>query len=319
MGSPAARIADLTAHGGTIVMGEPTVLIGYMMAARVTDNHVCPMWDGPKPHVGGPIIMGAWTVLVGFMPQSRISDMCLCAGPPDMIAKGEPTVLVGMSGGMGGMGAMMGAAMGALGKVMEGGFPKAVQMPDGSVVTQFNESITIEGTPEFQAKTVADLNKIAGTESGKKLLKSMNDSGKKLTIREAASTADEGAGNDPHPSEGGLVKADGTPGDKANAQVWHYPELDGLGDIPGDRYKDPDWAQPGEMTSDVALFHEMVHADDRMNGRMDRSSTPNAPPYDGEDTRKSEMRAVGIGDYEDEEYSENTYRKERGKKPRTFY
>jgi uncharacterized Zn-binding protein involved in type VI secretion len=28
MGLPAARIGDMTAHGGTIVMGFPTVLIG---------------------------------------------------------------------------------------------------------------------------------------------------------------------------------------------------------------------------------------------------------------------------------------------------
>jgi uncharacterized Zn-binding protein involved in type VI secretion len=28
MGLPAARIGDLTAHGGTIVLGYPTVLIG---------------------------------------------------------------------------------------------------------------------------------------------------------------------------------------------------------------------------------------------------------------------------------------------------
>jgi uncharacterized Zn-binding protein involved in type VI secretion len=27
-GMPAARMGDLTAHGGTIVMGEPTVIIG---------------------------------------------------------------------------------------------------------------------------------------------------------------------------------------------------------------------------------------------------------------------------------------------------
>jgi uncharacterized Zn-binding protein involved in type VI secretion len=28
MGQPAARLGDLTAHGGTIVLGLPTVLIG---------------------------------------------------------------------------------------------------------------------------------------------------------------------------------------------------------------------------------------------------------------------------------------------------
>ena len=76
MGSPAARLGDQSAHGGVIVKGEPTVLIGNKPAARVMDMHTCPMQTPgtpPIPHVGGPIIMGAWTTLVGMMPQSVIS------------------------------------------------------------------------------------------------------------------------------------------------------------------------------------------------------------------------------------------------------
>lgn len=64
-------------------------------AARITDPHVCPMFDGPKPHVGGPVIVGQPTVLTGGMPQSRVSDNCICVGPPDMIAKGSAGVMVG--------------------------------------------------------------------------------------------------------------------------------------------------------------------------------------------------------------------------------
>ncbi|NGM19856.1 type VI secretion protein [Roseomonas stagni] len=66
-------------------------------AARITDMHVCPMVTPgvpPIPHVGGPIMTGAPTVIVGKMPQARISDMCLCVGPPDVIIKGSATVLV---------------------------------------------------------------------------------------------------------------------------------------------------------------------------------------------------------------------------------
>lgn len=48
----------------------------------------------PIPHVGGPIVSpGAPTVLIGFLPAARITDMCVCVGPPDLIAKGSPTVL----------------------------------------------------------------------------------------------------------------------------------------------------------------------------------------------------------------------------------
>lgn len=95
MGQPAARQGDMTAHGGVIMVGQPTVLIGGMPAARVADMHVCPMFNGPQPHVGGPITLGSSGVLIGGMPAARQGDMATCAGPPDMIVMGCPTVLIG--------------------------------------------------------------------------------------------------------------------------------------------------------------------------------------------------------------------------------
>jgi uncharacterized Zn-binding protein involved in type VI secretion len=38
--------------------------------------------------------MGSFNVLTGSLPQARVSDMCVCTGPPDMIAIGSFTVLV---------------------------------------------------------------------------------------------------------------------------------------------------------------------------------------------------------------------------------
>jgi uncharacterized Zn-binding protein involved in type VI secretion len=65
-------------------------------AARLTDMHTCPMFDGPKPHVGGPITApGAPTVLIGSLPAARIGDVVTCVGPPDTIAQGSVTVLIG--------------------------------------------------------------------------------------------------------------------------------------------------------------------------------------------------------------------------------
>jgi len=63
-------------------------------AARIGDNHVCPMVT-PPPHVGGPILLGEFTVLIGGMPAARVGDMCVCTGPPDTIVKGSGTVLIG--------------------------------------------------------------------------------------------------------------------------------------------------------------------------------------------------------------------------------
>jgi uncharacterized Zn-binding protein involved in type VI secretion len=54
------------------------------------------MVTGVVPHVGGPILPpGCPTVLIGFMPAARVGDMCTCVGPPDTIAKGSTKVLIG--------------------------------------------------------------------------------------------------------------------------------------------------------------------------------------------------------------------------------
>jgi uncharacterized Zn-binding protein involved in type VI secretion len=63
-------------------------------AARITDMHVCPRFEGIKPHVGGPIVTGASTVMIGFIPAARVNDTAICVGPPDSIAIGSPTVFI---------------------------------------------------------------------------------------------------------------------------------------------------------------------------------------------------------------------------------
>jgi uncharacterized Zn-binding protein involved in type VI secretion len=58
--------------------------------------HVCPMVTGIVPHVGGPILPpGCPTVLIGYLPAARATDMATCVGPPDTILMGSPTVLIG--------------------------------------------------------------------------------------------------------------------------------------------------------------------------------------------------------------------------------
>ncbi len=64
-------------------------------AARIGDNHLCPMITGVVPHVGGPIMKGQPNVLIGNMPAARVTDMVTCVGPPDTIIKGSATVLIG--------------------------------------------------------------------------------------------------------------------------------------------------------------------------------------------------------------------------------
>ena len=59
-------------------------------AARITDNHTCPMTD-PKPHVGGPIVTGEPTVLIGNRQAARLGDKTHVG----VIVQGCPTVLIG--------------------------------------------------------------------------------------------------------------------------------------------------------------------------------------------------------------------------------
>lgn len=137
MGKPAARLGDTTAHGGTVNLGLPTVLIGKMPAACLGDMHVCPMCTPavpPIPHVGGPISLGSAGVLIGKKPSARISDMTVCVGPPSMPAMGCMTVLVGEAGGGGGGGGGAAAAAKAAqakGPKAASGFPLA-EPPESS-------------------------------------------------------------------------------------------------------------------------------------------------------------------------------------------
>ena len=66
-------------------------------AARVGDNHSCPMTNpgSGNPHTGGPVLPpGVPTVLIGGSPAATVGSMCTCAGPPDSIIKGSSSVFI---------------------------------------------------------------------------------------------------------------------------------------------------------------------------------------------------------------------------------
>lgn len=98
MGQAAARVGDSTSHGTPLAPGPgcATVLIGGKPAWRAgSDTHVCPLADGPKPHVGGVVAMGSTSVMIGGLPAARMGDQVVEAGAPNAIAVGDPTVLIG--------------------------------------------------------------------------------------------------------------------------------------------------------------------------------------------------------------------------------
>ena len=86
MSQPAAALGDFAAHGGTIAIGSPNVLIGGRPAARQGDSVACPL------HGMGVISQGSATVLINGMPAARLLDLtgCLVAG---LAAMSVPSVL----------------------------------------------------------------------------------------------------------------------------------------------------------------------------------------------------------------------------------
>lgn len=95
MSFPAARVSDVTATGDTITgPGVPTVLIGGLPAAVVGD-----LVSGAA--CVGAISMGSMTVLIGGRPAARMTSQVTGANPATgvpvttVVAKGEPTVLIG--------------------------------------------------------------------------------------------------------------------------------------------------------------------------------------------------------------------------------
>ena len=90
---PAARVGDVSNHGGTIVgPGAPTVLIAGMPAAVALDMHVCVIPPIVHHPTASPFPMGSTTVLIGGKPALRVGDTCICGASA---AVGSPTVIIG--------------------------------------------------------------------------------------------------------------------------------------------------------------------------------------------------------------------------------
>ena len=193
MGMPAATITSLTAHGGTVILGFPQVMINFMPASRITDMHVCPMVTGIVPHVGGPFILGAMTVLTGMMPQSRVTDQLVCVGPPDVCVMGAETVLVGEAGAGGAGAAMAGIAamvMAVPVQASSGGQPSSQLQPNGTLRTAAGApgaplppiTLTQAGYPDLPAEVTRTFNSVepADMPPGTTLYRVVGDPGKAI-------------------------------------------------------------------------------------------------------------------------------------------
>ena len=88
----AAKVGDLTNHGGTVTgPGEPTVMIEGAPASVVMDLHTCAI-AVPGHLPSSPFPMGSMTVLFGGKPALRAGDACICGAS---VVIGAPTVTIG--------------------------------------------------------------------------------------------------------------------------------------------------------------------------------------------------------------------------------
>ncbi|MDX2228496.1 MAG: M91 family zinc metallopeptidase [Leptolyngbyaceae cyanobacterium bins.349] len=196
----------------------------------------------------------------------------------------------------------------------------------------------------FLENVVRDLVIISTTKSGRSLLASIKsvieETGKRVYIDVVDGyTSRSNAGQ--IGSGGEWDASTQQPGKAASAAVSYNPNVLGLPLAEGvdqegavalqDELLAPalqdEWGRPKNKPSDVTLFHEMVHADDILHGRLYTQETASGQ-FDK--SKVSEMHAVGLEEYYDKNfiegktdapsiYSENTYRHERGVAQRGWY
>lgn len=91
-GLPAAKTAEET----TKATSAATMASAIASAAGGADRHICSTPLPIPPHGMGVVINGSTTVLINGLPACRQGDQLLEAiGPPNVITKGCPTVLIG--------------------------------------------------------------------------------------------------------------------------------------------------------------------------------------------------------------------------------
>lgn len=288
-------------------------------AARITDMHVCPLVTGVVPHVGGPILPPCEpTVLIGGLPAARITDMLTCVGPPDVILMGSPTVLIGnlmaarigdptahggvivlgcftvMIGEAGTPGSTMANAFG-LDAAVAGTDAFGIGVPStggtaASSTEEYASGVKMNGSTDFRKKTKEALDRLNATPTGKALLKSIGDSKKTVTIVET--TVNNGQCR--RASDDANKKSDGAPGKGSDSTVSFNPSF-----------------TPGGIPNEDVLGHEMIHAQHNAYGQRETGKTGGV--------KDEELKTVGLPPFPEKGLTENSLREDLKLPKRTSY
>ncbi len=291
MAIQAARKTDKTTHGGFLCEGAKTVEINGQAAARLGDEHKCPLQQ-PATHRGGAVHIGfgaALTVLIEGQPAAVAGSAVPCVGAkalPNNVVTASPDVYYTPSSTIAGL------------EVRDG------PDEDGPTLLVGN-GIVIRGAGQYAARMLSDLAKIATTDIGRKRLHSIDESGYKVEIVYPSTKHDhtsvpEGSNDD----DGSPTWLGGT-GKGTNAIIQYDPH---------DHWPYVPEPSKTDLTSDVALFHELTHADHITHGMSDprihkdpwsqaidpQTGEPKSDDWDNEEERKTITQ------------DENLYRIQRG-------
>jgi len=89
-GAPAAYAAEQTLKGTLLAQ------MSSMIMSSGTDIHTCATPSPVPPHGPGVVTTPSTTVMIAGLPAARMGDTITEAiGPPNKIAMGEPTVIIG--------------------------------------------------------------------------------------------------------------------------------------------------------------------------------------------------------------------------------
>jgi uncharacterized Zn-binding protein involved in type VI secretion len=255
-------------------------------AARVTDNHLCPMVSGLVPHVGGPILPPGHlkTQIVG-LAAARVSDKATCAGGPDVIAMGAATVLIG------GLPAARATDLTAHGgaiappcalSVLIGGptfKARAVTMSGDTMM--YGSSIKIPydpANPNFQSDVLAALVRLETSPNMQAALNAIEASGNEVTIIPYVPPPGWGPNNAYCDPEWTLFNDHQRPGVGSDSTVAWDPNVNAFGATPS--------SQPG---ADIILAHEMIHAAHNADGTQ-----PTGPINSDNINVNEERNTVGL-------------------------
>lgn len=165
---------------------------------------------------------------------------------------------------------------------------------------EYQQGIRIKGSSDFVSKTKSHLANLAKLRLGQELLGSIHQSGKKVLIvptdrvseappddfRAAIEKGKTLKWNDLL----GKVKIMRGTGKGSDTTIKYNPTLTCSCD-------DPDWKR---HPPEIALAHELIHADDAAHGRLD--------PDEIHGIRNYERQAVGLPPYENKYFTENKFR-----------